>query len=285
MEKLAYLLLSVSLTSGRNIISKKTAVVFSSRAQFFLSQTILFAVCALLLSLIGAKGLVGVSDITVIYGIIYGVLLILSQWMLTLSLKSGDTSICTVIYSLGFILPTVSGAIFWDEVLTILNLIGVVVAIAVVLLSAKGSKNEKQSSKLFVVFIVVAMLASGGLGIMQKVQQMSSAADEKGTFLFIAFIVAFLSSLFAFLLCRQKPNTTIKNAIYPAAAGLCFGAANFCNTVLAGKMKSAIFFPLQNVSTILLSTLLGILIFKEKITLKTAIILLLGTVVIVLFSL
>lgn len=66
--------------------------------------------------------------------------------------------------------------------------------------------------------------------------------------------------------------------------GVCFGGANLFNTILAGKMKSAVFFPLQNISTILLTTLLGIVLFKEKITKKTALILSLGILVILLFS-
>ena len=118
---------------------------------------------------------------------------------------------------------------------------------------------------------------------MQKVQQSSSAAEEKTMFLLIAFVFAFFCSFIAFLLCREKETFDTKNAVYPAVAGLCFGGANFCNTVLAGNMKSAVFFPLQNVSTILVSTLFGIVIFKEKITPKTAVILMLGIVVIVLF--
>jgi len=133
-------------------------------------------------------------------------------------------------------------------------------------------------------FILVAMTASGGLGIMQKVQQSSSAAQEKTVFLTLAFSVAFLCSLAAFVMCRKKPAMGVRIAIYPVMTGLCFGGANFCNTVLAGKMKSGIFFPLQNVSTILFTTLLGILLFKEKITIKTALILFLAVVVILLFS-
>jgi len=49
-------------------------------------------------------------------------------------------------------------------------------------------------------------------------------------------------------------------------------------------MKSAVFFPMQNISTILLTALLGIVVFKEKFTIKTTIILMLGMVVIFLFS-
>lgn len=284
-ETLSYLIMSVSLSSGRNIASKKTAADTNKKSQFFLSQSILFASAALLLFGFGVSNLATVSAVTIVYGIVYGVLLVLSQWMFTLALQNGNTALCTVIYSLGFLLPTVSGALFWNEDFTILHLIGVLVAVAVILLSAKKEKKESESEKSFIPFILIAMVSSGGLGIMQKIQQSGPAAEEKGTFLLIAFAFAFCSSLVAvFMFCREKAVFDIKNALYPSVAGICFGGANFCNTVLAGKMKSAIFFPVQNVSTILLSTMLGIVLFKEKITPKTTVILILGLTVIVLFS-
>ena len=286
MQILLYLFLSVSLSAGRSITSKKTAADAGRKAQFFLSQTVLFAAAALLLLLFGGAKWTTTAPITLVYGLIYGLLLILSQWMFTLALKSGSTSVCSVVYSLGFILPTVSGTLFWNEEFKISQLIGILISVVIILLSArKGDRDRKRDSRLFVPCIVTAMLASGGLGIMQKVQQSSPAADEKGIFLLIAFGFAALCSLAAFLLCRERAEFTLSKALYPAMTGLCFGGANLCNTVLAGKMKSAVFFPLQNISTILLTTLLGIVIFKEKLTPKTVSILLLGAAVILLFSL
>ena len=124
------------------------------------------------------------------------------------------------------------------------------------------------------------MVSSGGLGIMQKLQQSSETANEKGSFLLIAFLLAFGCSFLAFLFSRDRAVLCVKKALYPALTGLCFGGANLCNTILAGKMKSASFFPLQNITTILLTTLLGIALFKEKPTLKTITILILGIAVI-----
>ena len=49
MEKALYLFSSVILSSGRNIISKKTALLFSGKSSFFLSQALLFGAAAILL--------------------------------------------------------------------------------------------------------------------------------------------------------------------------------------------------------------------------------------------
>lgn len=284
MKNILYLLLSVSLSAGRNIATKKTAMDNGVKSQFFLSQSLLFGSATVLFFIFAIKGLTSVSTQTITYGVIYGVLLILSQWMFTLSLKSGATAICSVIYSLGFILPTVSGALFWDEPFTFIYFLGIIIAVIVILLAAKKDDKKQKAKTTFVPFIIVAMLSSGGLGIMQKVQQNGDAAKEKSVFLFIAFLLAFVCSFVSFLVCRNKVSFEIKKAVYPAFTGLCFGGANLCNTILAGRMDSAVFFPIQNISTILCTTLLGLLLFKEKITKRTLLILSLGVVIILIFT-
>lgn len=283
-NNMLYLLVSVFLSSGRNITSKKIAADTNKKSQFFLLHTILFASAALLIFTFHIKELGFVSATTLLCGTIYGVLLILSQWLFTLALKNGKTSVCSVVYSLGFLLPTVSGSIFWNEPLSVLQIVGLFVAVAVIFLAAKKNDTEDKSKTIFFPFILIAMVSSGGLGIMQKVQQSSEVSDEIGAFLLIAFLFAFICSAVAMLLCRERVTFSATKILYPVFTGLCFGGANLCNTILAGRMKSAVFFPLQNIATILFSTLLGLVIFKEKLTLKVAGILILGITVIVLFS-
>ena len=285
MEKLLYLFLSVSLSAGRNITTKKTAIGVQSQFEFFRSQALLFGTAGLLMAFLGVKDLGSVSVITMVYGVVYGILLIVSQWAFAFSLKTGSAAVCAVIYALGFIFPTLSGAVFWGEDFTVLHLLGMAGAVFVILFAAQKNGVNNSSGKGFIPFIVLAMLASGGLGVMQKIQQNSEAADQSGGFLLIAFTFAFACSFVPFMLCNKKTAFEIKNPIYSAVTGLCFGGANLCNTILAGKMQSAVFFPVQNISTLLLTTLLSVLLFKEKITRKTAVILFSGAVIIILFSL
>lgn len=283
-ENLLFLALSVALSTGRNITTKKTANTNNKKADFLFSQSILFGVSTLLLLSLVLSAPTKISTRTILYGVIYGALLILSQWMFTLALKRGNTSVCSVIYSLGFILPTLSGSLFWNESFTILNGLGVSLAILVIVFSAKKKSEEKEMKKSFIPFIIMAMLSSGGLGIMQKVQGMSDGCNEKVAFLLVGFALAFTFSFVAYLFCGEKSKPSLEIVVAPTFTGLCFGGANLFNTILAEKMDSAVFFPLQNISTILVTTLCGLIAFKEKLNSKTIIILLLSISVIILFS-
>lgn len=283
-DNLLALSISVLLSVGRNIASKKTATDNGSKETFFFSQSMLFLSATLLLGIFNIKTVTIPSRETIVYGVIYGVLLIVSQWAFTLALKSGNTSVCSVVYSFGFLLPTLSGAIFWAEEFVLLDFLGLIIAVAVILLGL-DFKTKSKSGNTFLPFVLAAMLASGGLGIMQKVQQSSSSASEKAEFLIIAFALAFLSSLVGFFTCKKTIKIKLPNVLYPALAGACFGGANLFNTVLAGRMKSSVFFPVQNISTVLLSTVLGIVFFKERLTLKNILIVVLGAITVVIFSL
>ena len=288
-ENVLYLTVSVVLSAGRSIFSKKTACMTPGKGLFFRNQMLLFLAAAVLLWAADPDAFAGVSGITVGYGVIYGILLIASQWMYTFAMKIGLTSICSMIYSFGFLFPTLSGVLFWNEPFTVTNLAGLLLALSVILLTFRAGDAdgaEKGMRKAFVFSILTAMTASGGLGIMQKIQQSSDAAEEKSAFLILAFLLAFAASGTAYLFRREKGvKTPARELVYPVLTGLCFGGANLMNTVLAGRMKSAVFFPLQNISTILLCTVCGILIFKEKLTVKTVLVLLAGMAAVTVLSL
>ncbi len=293
-----YLTTSVVLSAGRSIFSKKMACMTPKPGLFFRNQALLFLSAGLLLLAGNPDAFAAVSPVTVGYSVIYGLLLIASQWMYTFAMRLGLTSVCSLIYSFGFIFPTMSGVLFWNETFTGNDFLGLILALAVILLTFRGDAEGVESGKKtqFLLAILTAMTASGGLGILQKVQQSTEeAATETSAFLILAFALAFTASGSVYLFRRSwtpaasAPMISVEKSeilgmLWPVFAGLCFGGANLMNTVLAGRMKSAVFFPLLNILTILLCTVCGILLFREKLTVKTVIGLILGMAAVVVLS-
>ena len=90
-------------------------------------------------------------------------------------------------------------------------------------------KKENNKSHTFTPLILLAMLASGGLGIMQKIQQKNTFSEQKNEFLTIAFIFAFLTSFLAFWVSKNKkppsgkhikrrfPQSKVRNSANPYA--------------------------------------------------------------------
>ena len=278
--------LSILLSTGRNLFSKKLSDIRFGTSRFFRYQGLLFLFGGVALLLFGGISWKAVSAQTWLYALIYGFLLICSQWFYTAALSAGNTALCSTVYSMGFILPTLSGAIFWSEPFSLLDFFGVLCAVAAILFSGKrGRKSEARHNRYFVP-LSVAMLSSGGVGIVQKLQQKSAYAEERASFLLIAFLLAAAISLLASSIEKNKQCVAPQKSTVAVAAcvGLFFGCCNLLNTILAGRLDSAIFFPSLNIGVILLTLLCSIVFYKEKIKKNDVLVLLLGSASILLLN-
>ena len=278
---LLFLGLSIILSSVRNILSKGISDVKFGTKQFFLTQACIFLCGSLVLILVANQNFERPSLPTLFYSTLYGILLLSAQYCYTSALKKGNIGICSTVYSLGFIFPTLSGNLFWNERLTGLNIIGILMVIPTIIISGMPSSKNGQHKNIntYIIPLMSAMLSSGGLGIMQKVQQNSHYPEQKNFFVISAFalagIISFLISLFA----KREPQIKIgRKLIFGSGIGVAFGLCNLLNTILAGQLDSAVFFPVLNIGTIFFSIVAGIIFYKEKISRNDLIIFLLGII-------
>ena len=281
---IALLLLSVALGSARNVLSKSISHVKFGKRSFFTLQSIIFFAGALVL-IPGAIG-TSCSPLTALLAIIYGLLLLLAQWCYTAAMANGNTAVCSTVYSLGFILPALSGMIFWNEKVTALKMAGVILVIPAIVLSGKKDVARQSAKKtVYMLPLMLAMLASGGLGIMQKIQGNTPFPEQRNMFVLIAFVFAGAVSL-GFTLCkRSEEKLTLSVKISSAGIGICFALCNLLNTLLAARLDSAAFFPSLNIGVILCSMLFSISLFKEKFTKRLALVLLFAFSAIILVNL
>ena len=284
---LLLLLLSASFASCRNVLTKSFAPFSFKRREFFLLQATIFGVGSLALLIVNLFTFNGISAFTVLWALVYGMLLVCAQWFYTIALSNGKTAICATIYSFGFLIPTLSGAIFWSEKITIFGFFGILLAIPVLVISGinKKSNGEKSSSKSYFLPLIIALVCSGGLGIVQKIQQGSPFKAQTSSFILVAFVFCFISSLSLFLFLKKGPSEIQgKNFASGSLIGLFFATCNLLNTYLAGKLPSSVFFPAINIGSILFSLILGLIIYKEKPTKKDILVLLLALTSIVLVN-
>lgn len=280
------LLFAVLLSSGRSIFSKKITYNAENKAGFYRSQAQLFLAAGCVILVCNPGAVLHGSGITLLFSMIYAVFLIMAQWCYTVSLQRGSTSICTMLYSFGFIFPTISGTLIWKEPFGLSSLIGLVLTVLAIVVSAFAKESTaSEENKGYIFPVLLAMSASGGLGIMQKVQQKSQAADERNLFLIMSFAFAAVVSLCAAFLSKENSDSgKAETGLFPILAGVCFGIANLLNTLLAGRIDSAILFPMQNIGVMLICAMLGIVVFRERISKKQLLALGIGTLAILVLS-
>ena len=285
---LLLLILSIVCSTARAVFSKKLGAISGGKYSFYITQTVLFAVSAVVIFVLNMKSIGHPSETAVLFALAYGILTVLSQWMYTIALTRAPVSVSAMVYSFGFIIPTIFGTIVWRERVHALKIISILLCICTIILtSLKNDDSKKLHGLPF--SLIIAMLSSGGLGVVQKFQQKTAARDETGIFLFLAFVLAAFLSLTASLVHRKEAEHTIcidsALAFYIIFVGISMAVANTANTLLAGLLPSAVVFPIVNVGVILASLAVSVIILREKISKNQIVAFVLGVMAILLFNL
>ena len=277
-------LVSVLLATARNIFSKNISDAVFGKKEFFLLQCLIFSSGGIVLSFSNLSFEKMETEL-ICYSLIYGILLLMAQYGYTLALKNGKIGICSMVYSMGFIFPTICGSLLWEESVNCCNIFGIALTVAMIITCGIGNRNEQETKNGYFLPLITAMLSSGGLRIVQKLQQSSKYTNETNLFLILAFWFAGSVSLAIYLIVRDRMQNFKKRKLLSAALiGGAFGLSNLCNTILSGQLKAAVFFPLLNIGTIVATVIIGVIVYKEKCTKKDIGIFAMGILAVILLK-
>lgn len=272
------LIISMSAYLSGNIIQKyyasKSANVF---LPVFLYNAISGIVSAVVLLCWGGFG--SASIFTLLLGALFGLVVCVQGVAMLLALRIGPMSFTTVIVSFSTVLTALLGALFWDEVLKPLQIVGIALMAVSFVFAVEKKSDEKSGSWKWLLLCLLAFVCSGSVGLMQKIHQTSVHKAELNAFLITSFAVSAVFSVCAVALMKAKEKTPLlpKNEkgnvawvllALIALAGA-FAAVNHkLNLFLSGVMDSAVFFPIVNGGGLVLTTVAALIIFREKLTKK-----------------
>ena len=272
-----YLLLALStlLATGKALFCKALGTGQYSKKETallnFKSFLVAFA-CSLIFVVNEIHMLFEISAFSLVLSIFFGISVAITQIMQSKAMGNGPASLVSLVYSCGFLVPIFYGLLFWDESVSVYQWLGILLlVIALCLIVCKGEKSGRMIAWL--PFAVLAMLGSGANAIFQKTHQHSLFADELQLFLVYALFFSSLFTGIGSLIIRKKEGNEpdlskkqriIKKVIVPLCLGICVGLLNFLNLSLSGKLPSIILFPVYNVGSMLLSSFISSLIYKDK---------------------
>lgn len=209
------------------------------------------------------------STATLLLSICYAVVVCLLQALSVLAMKMGSLSATSLMSLYGMIIPSVAGPIFWKEKFGIIQAIGVVLVLVSMWLLRKEETHNKTVDKKWGVIVTIVFILSGLAGLIEKIHQSTDGRGEKTMFLFVAYIIMFLISVFGLLFSKKqsgKANSLRSVALNGGISGIIIGFYAFINLTLAGNLDSMIYYPVANGGALLLTVLLSITIFHEKCT-------------------
>jgi len=206
----------------------------------------------------------GASALGILFIIVFNLMAETSQ-------KLG-VSVASVATKMSFVLPAFLGGFLYDEHLGFIKIIGILIAIlAVYFASIKGSGASFKLSMLILPFMV--FLGSGAIDTSIKYfQELYVPENEFALFSSTVFAAAAITGLI-FILFKSYKNP-LKVNFKNIAGGILLGVPNFFSIYFLLKaldyngLSSASIFTINNVGIVMLSTFLGILLFKEKLQLK-----------------
>lgn len=185
----------------------------------------------------------------------------------------------TLCHASGMILPCVLGHFLWEEKLSLLALVGIVLTVAAIgLLKDAGDIKTKINGK-GILYGSITFLTSAGVMLTQKCMGIYFADESIGFYNLVSFAAS------ALILCPGLKTVNIQSynrkdgrtvAFCALGSAISLSVISFVMTSLASGVPSYILFPLFNGMGIILVCVVSAVAFKERLTLKKIISLITG---------
>ncbi|WP_055436494.1 EamA family transporter [Lacinutrix algicola] len=207
------------------------------------------------------------------YGTIFlGFLFISIFNIMALTAQRNGLSVASVASKMSVVIPIIFGIYAYNESLTILKTIGILLALFAVYLTSLKAKTGKVDLKNLWLPILL-FFGSGTIDTTIKYIE-TSYVSENGIPIFSATIFAIAGIIGIVILSAKAITGKLKFDYRSIFGGIILGIVNYYSIYMLLKalqvdsFESSSIFTINNVAIVMLSTILGLLFFKEKLSLK-----------------
>ena len=211
---------------------------------------------------------------------------IFTYLLMTASTQRSGVTVTSLSSKLSVVLPILAGVVMFSERLNFVASTGIVLALValVLVLGGRGGSNEKHNKNWL---LPVCIFFGTGTGdILMKITEQRNAGDDLGFMIAFIYFVALIFGVIivAYDLIRGKSKWQWKSAL----GGIGLGVINFFSTSsVYHAMRSfdnVVLFPIYNIGVVSLTAVIGWLVFKEKLTLKNYIGLIIAVIAVILIT-
>jgi len=195
-------------------------------------------------------------------GVLGGVLFLAAFVLMQRNTMKNGVVLSSLYMKLGLLVPMVLSVAAFGEMPAAVQIVGFCLAVgAIVLMNAsKGLRGGLQAD------LLLLLLVGGGADAMAKLYEEFGPTELNGQYLFYVFAVALVLCGALVMVKKEKPG---KNELL---YGVMIGVPNFFSSRFLlgalGEIPAVVVYPTFCVATILLVTLTGVMVFKEKLKTK-----------------
>jgi drug/metabolite transporter (DMT)-like permease len=280
---MGYLFLSLALLAGstKGYCGKKTSgfVREYKDAMFtnFVRMVLCILISFLLLALSGRLSLLAVDLNVVLITLLSGVTtsVFVVAWLL--AVRRGAYMMLDVFLMLGVIVPLLLSEFLFDEKIRLNQWAGLLVLlVAVVIMCSYNNQIKEKMSLKSLGLLVLCGIANGLTDFSQKLYVKTVADSSAAVFNFYTYIFSALVLLVFYLGAKVTDKTGSSSETdvlrrvggYVAVMSVCLFLNSYFKTMAAGILPSAILYPLSQGASLILSSFMSMLFFKEKLTAK-----------------
>ena len=264
-----YLLLSIVFSTFINLVFKWFSVFKVNKIHAILvNYLVCFSIGFILSGDFNLLKIIGSDWFK--YCIILGSLFVAIFLSMAMTTEKYGVSVNAVSAKMSVIIPVLFAYVYNSERLTIQFAVGILLSLLSIYLITK--KKQIIIPKKYIYLPIIVFLGSGTIDTSLKLLELNYSNDISiNTISYSIFLGAFLVGTIFYTVKNQFnfSNWSSRNII----SGIILGIPNYFSiyflltAIKSFSLKSAFVFGINNIGIVLLSTLLSVIIFKEKLTL------------------
>jgi len=197
--------------------------------------------------------------LTIALGALSGVLYLLGFVLLQVNVRANGVILPATFMKLGLLVPMLVSIVLFGEQPTAAQLAGFLIALCAIII-IHSEKRDAQTRNRF--GLILLLLAGGSADAMSKVYEGYGSPDLSAQFLFYTFFFAFSLCLVC-TICSRAPLGKAE-ILFGLAIGIPnFFSARFLLRALEA-LPAVIVYPTYSVATLLLVTVSGVIVFRER---------------------
>lgn len=195
-------------------------------------------------------------------GLVSGVLFLVSFLLLKYNISKNGVVLSSIFMKLGVLVPTVMAVAAFHERPTALQIAGFALAILAIIVINLEPGEKRERTARGGLWLILLLLVGGMADSFCNIYDKMGVPAFKDDFLFFTFFTAFLICLVVVLVQRKK----ICGA--DILFGLLIGVPNYFSSrfllLALGRIPAVVSYPVYNISTIVIISLVGVFFFREK---------------------
>lgn len=257
-----YLLLGIICSAMIAIVLRFSENHISNKMAMFASNYLVCVLCGLIYINPHQIEINYYFYFTLISGILSGILYLVCFVFTKINMEHNGIILTSTFNKLGVLIPTLMAILLFHDIPSLLQVIAIIIAVSAIVIIHFEKGAMKEGNKK--IYLILLLIIGGFVDSTTNLFKQYGHIDYENLYLVLTFFSAFVCALILSL----KNKWTYKDVIF----GVLIGIPNYFSSKLVlmslNTLRAIIVYPVYSVGTLCLITIVGLTVFKEHLSVK-----------------